>query len=421
MREKIEYLDSLRGIAALVVIIFHFAADFYPALLTANTADVHTTTFEALARQTPLNVVYNGSFAVCVFFVLSGYVLTYKYFQSKDNMIIISGAIRRYFRLLGPILTSILLAYLLLSLGMMYNQQAAFLTGSQWLHGFYQFNPSITEALRQAFYYTYLVDMSNSKIAYNAVLWTMNIEFRGSFLVFTLALFIGRLKNRYPLYLLALFFTLNTYYMGFVLGLILADIYNSDKKDSFKIKNRGVAVIILLMGLFLGGYIPGIPSNPIYNMMTFKILSNNMIVHYSVGASLLLLGLLNLKGLQEILSHHFLVFIGKLSFSLYVVHRIIITSYSSWLFIQLVTCMSYFLAFVLTFLSSMVVIFVLGYLMYCIVDVNSVKLSRLVYNNLFNPNGENCSFNESVQYTVGLLKKNTYSMITSLAELLSSK
>lgn len=97
------------------------------------------------------------------------------------------------------------LRLLFVILGKIYNQQAALLTGSQWLGGFYQFKPSIGKALSQAFYDIYLIDISSSMRAYNAVLWTMNIEFEGSLLVFTLALFFGKLKNRYHLYILTLF------------------------------------------------------------------------------------------------------------------------------------------------------------------------------------------------------------------------
>ncbi len=403
MREKVEYLDSLRGIAALIVIIFHFAADFYPALLTMSTIDIHTTLLEALVRQTPLNVIYNGNFAVCMFFVLSGYVLTHKYFQSKDNMVIVSSAVRRYFRLLGPILASILLAYTLLFFGKMYNHQAASLTRSLWLDGFYNFTPNLKEALWQALYSTYMV--GNITNAYNAVLWTMNMEFLGSFLVFTLALFLGKLRNRYLFYFLALVITFGTYYMGFILGLILADMYNSDKKDLFKIENNAVATIILFVGLFLGSYVPNTPSNPVYQMMTLEKFSNNAVIYYSLGASLLLLGLLNLRRLQEALSHRVLIFVGELSFSLYVVHRIVITSFSSWIFIQLAPHMPYCLAFILTFLPSLVMIFVLGYFMHIIVDVNSIKLSKLVYESLFNPNGNNPIFDEFLRRITHMLEK----------------
>jgi len=188
--------------------------------------------------------------------------------------------------------------------------------------------------------------------------------------------------------------------MGFVLGLILADIYNSDKKNLFKIKSGCVSMTLLLVSLFLGSYIP-IPSNPIYNMMTLRMFSNDTIIYYSVGASPLLLGLLNARELQEILYHRFLVFVGELSFSLYLVHCIIITSYSSWLFTissshDVLFCFhSDLLVFDCSDLCTRVP------LIYRIVDIHSIKLSRFVYDNLFNPNKELRSWNELLRYIFG--------------------
>ncbi len=379
MEEKIGYLDSLRGIAALVVVICHFVTSFYPTFYNVDTS---FTRLEFLLRETPLNIFYNGGFAVYVFFVLSGYVLTYKYFQKKDDMIIVGGAVRRYFRLLGPILISILASYLLLSFGLMYNEQAGSIIGSDWFSNFYPFNPNLKNALWQAFHDILLVGVYGNS-SYNPVLWTMNVEFIGSFLIFSLALLITKVKNSYLLYLLALFFTINTYYMCFIFGMFLADTYNSEKKDLFRINNKNVSAFILLAGLFLGSYIQN-SNNPVYQIMTLNILPENRNFYCSIGAALLLLGLLNLKNLQEILSHRALVFVGSLSFSLYVVHWLVITSYSSWQFIQLAPYMPYFSAFLLTFLLSTVLIFSLSYLMYYFVDLNSIKLSKSFYN-MLNP------------------------------------
>ncbi|MFT4758851.1 MAG: peptidoglycan/LPS O-acetylase OafA/YrhL [Paraglaciecola sp.] len=59
----IHYLDSIRGIAAMMVMVFHFL----------NWRWVDTTQVKAIT------FIFNGSNAVSFFFVLSGFVLSYPY------------------------------------------------------------------------------------------------------------------------------------------------------------------------------------------------------------------------------------------------------------------------------------------------------------------------------------------------------
>ncbi|WP_019915138.1 acyltransferase family protein [Paenibacillus sp. HW567] len=80
---KLLYLNGLRGVAALVVVFSHYTLSFFPALHTGNTSDVYNS-FELFVSGSPLNVFYNGSFAVFIFFILSGFVLSYKYWGVEN-------------------------------------------------------------------------------------------------------------------------------------------------------------------------------------------------------------------------------------------------------------------------------------------------------------------------------------------------
>ena len=61
-RSRVQYLEGLRGIAALQVVLLHFVSGFLP-----DTAE------HAFA---PLHVLWDGHTAVYVFFLISGAVLT---------------------------------------------------------------------------------------------------------------------------------------------------------------------------------------------------------------------------------------------------------------------------------------------------------------------------------------------------------
>src|ERR1700722_2863045 len=70
---RIAYLESIRGLAALQVLLLHFFAAFAPDLVFALPAGA------AVAGRiylSPLYFLYDGYSAVYIFFALSGYVLT---------------------------------------------------------------------------------------------------------------------------------------------------------------------------------------------------------------------------------------------------------------------------------------------------------------------------------------------------------
>jgi len=74
-------LDGLRGLAALNVTISHFIAAFFPALLNANypqtfPANNNPSILFKIVSFPAISVLYNGNFAVLIFFAISGYVLT---------------------------------------------------------------------------------------------------------------------------------------------------------------------------------------------------------------------------------------------------------------------------------------------------------------------------------------------------------
>src|SRR5262249_28493613 len=141
---RLEGLEAIRGIAALVVVLHHLAHTFWPGLLRAHF---------------PWRSAFDGSFAVTLFFVLSGIVLSFAFFERPSHQTLAAAAIRRYFRLTLPILTSVLLGYMLLRCGAFANGSAADAMGrapDQWLRHFYTFKPGIGDALREGSYRAYL-------------------------------------------------------------------------------------------------------------------------------------------------------------------------------------------------------------------------------------------------------------------------
>jgi hypothetical protein len=112
------YLDGLRGVAALFVVIHHYAYTFTASSLQgwhAGPEGSHNWFF-----QLPLiRVVHSGRFMVAIFFVISGYVLSYrslklaregKQVELLDSLA--SSVFRRWLRLHLPVIVSTFIAFL---------------------------------------------------------------------------------------------------------------------------------------------------------------------------------------------------------------------------------------------------------------------------------------------------------------------
>ena len=70
INSRIEYLDSIRGIAAMMVVVYHFIGWRW-----AERTMFHVS-----------SMFFNGADAVSFFFVLSGFVLSFKYLQSDKKI-----------------------------------------------------------------------------------------------------------------------------------------------------------------------------------------------------------------------------------------------------------------------------------------------------------------------------------------------
>jgi len=113
---KVQYLEGLRGIAAMQVVLLHFVSGFMPD--TAQHA------------WPPLHVLYDGHTAVYVFFLISGTVLTPSFARPGAFT---SKLARRVVRLGIPVAAAAATATALLALFPDAHRQAAVLTGSAWL------------------------------------------------------------------------------------------------------------------------------------------------------------------------------------------------------------------------------------------------------------------------------------------------
>lgn len=109
-RSRLQALDGLRGVAAMVV-VFHHALLIFPALAAPYilvNASGHGWAYALL--YTPLHMFWEGQSAVYVFFVLSGVVLTLPVIKQRGKYSWLAYYPRRLFRLYLPIWGAVLAA-----------------------------------------------------------------------------------------------------------------------------------------------------------------------------------------------------------------------------------------------------------------------------------------------------------------------
>jgi peptidoglycan/LPS O-acetylase OafA/YrhL len=362
--KKLWYLESLRGIAALMVVFTHFAGSFLPAATAGPNFPQHTS-FDLWLYRTPLSVMLGGNFAVCIFFVLSGFVLTRAFFATGRLEILSRSAMKRYFRLMPPVAVAVLLAYLLIKFNLMFSHQAALVSGSSDLGALWNFPAQIETALQQAFIQAF-TSGTVGVTAYNPVLWTMQVEFWGSFLVFGMAaLFYGR-PQRWWAWAMLVIATWQTYYLGFVLGLVLADVASQPNVREVLDRWRGWAWGgLLLLGLLLGGYTnSGATSDTWYRFLPplFEEQMQAIATWHTLGAMLVVMSVLNWQWVQRMLSWRPFVTLGRWSFGLYLTHFLVIASFSSYLFKSLAITQGYRTSLAITFVVSLPVILIVSYL-----------------------------------------------------------
>lgn len=326
------HLDGLRGLAALIVVIVHgiIAFDF---ALYSGLAKHSVVGWDELVSGAPFLIPMAGDFSVCVFFALSGYVLSQSFTNTRLGAF--SLVVKRYIRFTPSILVTCLISYALLANGLMKNASLASVSKSTWLGEQMQQTPSLVNALREGLYGGLILRVDSS--AYNSSLWTMCIEFWGSVIligVFSVtALYRSRpeLRSRARIIVLCILGLLGSgsYLALFAFGALL-NLTQIHRKVS-----SSAAAILLTVGIFFGtipySALPWSIVRPFVGQ-ALPILSGTPFVHssislcHSLGAVLLLIGANAYIPFRRMLSTPPFRFFGQISFPLYLIHIPLLTS-----------------------------------------------------------------------------------------------
>jgi peptidoglycan/LPS O-acetylase OafA/YrhL len=319
--------DGLRGIASLNVAISHFVAAFVPTLLNHNYPTLFPENlnpgiiFKIL--QSPIvTLAFNGHFAVFTFFILSGFVLTIPYFN--DNTESLRRRLwGRYLRLNIPVATSIAISLLIYKLGWYHNLEVEHeVNAGKWLSTSMPRSLSLTASLKSALFDSILFGQSSL----NPPMWTLRIEFLGS--IYLLVLYLCTPKGRLVFttaiaaILLDLIYKQDSIYFMAILAGALLNLVKPGRK---------IAILCFALGIYFGSFQ--------YKMLFYDFLPR---IHYwerkdfynALGALFLTVGIIGGVG-RNFLESRPIQFLGKHSFSMYLIHFIILCSLTTSIYLSL--------------------------------------------------------------------------------------
>ena len=338
---RISSLDSLRGLAALIVLLNHLTLSFAPEF---NGQLHHSGGFCLFG--TPLFAIVNGGAAVILFFVLSGFVLTFRFLDSGCISPLPDVMIKRWPRLAGPVVVVSLASGLLMGAGLYRNVIVSASNGSFWLSLLFTWHPKgwtdVLAALWQGGFGTFLNGESN----YNTNFWTMHFELLGSIAAYLLSIAtiiaIKRIDWRIILAAMCLLWIREIYrfpYLScFILGTIVALIHS--KCRGFLWKGRISLLVAAAFCLFLGGYAVSDHDVPggIYSLLKADTPAGELslrVTLHSLMSLILLSAALWTPFVRDFLVRPMLTKIGHLSFPIYLLHLPVLCSLSCWAYLIL--------------------------------------------------------------------------------------
>lgn len=325
------YLNGLRGVAALVVVLQHTSELYYPEVHFCKPLD------GGHYYQLPyLRLVVLGSFSVALFFVISGFALSYgslkKIHAGNPDAAILampSNIFRRPIRLFLPILPVYIVSMIAVQAQFMYSFGASTpipAHPTMWVEAVLGINNWL------------VLDTAPYKATpYFVQLWTLHDEHMGSLLVFLCCLAFARTRTLVRMSLVSAcaawqFHVEHWANFLFLAGMLIADLRHAldARPDLTKTYGRARAVYcfcILVMALFFGSWpYMGDPNQ----CVGFRHFANwgataspampQPRLMYTLAASATVFALEGLPMGRALFNTAPILYLGEISFSFYLLH-----------------------------------------------------------------------------------------------------
>ncbi|ATQ66915.1 MULTISPECIES: acyltransferase family protein [Methylosinus] len=306
-RIRLGELDGVRGWGAFSVLLYHSTWEIF--------GQAHP------GFRSPFAGLLYGPLDICVFFVVSGAALAAPFYAGGGASYVVSAALRRYLRLTIPVVAGALLVYVASRLGLVASHEASELAPSFLAKDI--LDPTLAQALKWACCNVYTKpDVLGPILPF---MWTMQWEMIGSLTLFLmLALHPAMKKPEFTMLAAACFLAIPFPYLAaFLFGALIgrARVLGLDEKTSAFLAVFDRAGLKIVAGLALYAIAAA----------TLGKRTSHMEVVIALAAVVLITGS---RPVRAFLSDHPLSqFLARISFPLYLVHYIVLITFTSWLIV----------------------------------------------------------------------------------------
>ena len=371
------YLDGLRGLAAIQVVLFHYAGAFAPYMTGPGY----------------LRYVTNGFSAVYLFFLMSGFVLTYSFERTPLDVGV--GIARRIVRLGVPLSAAALLAWVVVAPFPNISITAATLAHSVWAGGMFVGPHDIYHVVADATGFVTLLGYTGTSIfgflrpflplqtaSADQPLWSLHIELWGSFLVLALVYARACSLRAYGAAVIASAVLLGAHPLGlFVAGHVAASLLAQPRIRALLAQRWATAVGAGV--LFLGVTVCTHSQLPaIYGLERLLMRGSVVPVHLfftwndELGATFVFFGVMMTGPAQRALRAPVALWLGRLSFPIYLLHWPIMLTLGAAVFVAALPQVGQSAAVLLSVAAGGVVTLGAAEMFERYVDAPAVALSR---------------------------------------------
>lgn len=330
---RIRWIDGLKGIASLMIVLHHFILAFMPALYYGSTIQSNIFKSEGALADSPFMFVIGGHFLVSLFLMLSGLVLSLQVYRTNTIKELLVNILKRYIRLAIPVFIVSVIVYGMLRYGLFSNNALAEVTGSPWLSLYYQAPLSLKSVFETSFYTVWFIGNDSFSTAF----WMLTHLFFGSLMTYFIVFIVRKFEKNLQLFIIFVIIVTSIYFKSYMVnfgfGILLAWFIKHSPQTSNK---KMLSIALLVIGLIFAGFPQGVlPTNFYRFFILSEFNSSFSILIHSIGAFLIVFGILLFNPRTSLFDDKLSQYLGKISYSIYLVHIPILFSISSFLFLKL--------------------------------------------------------------------------------------